>query len=122
MKQFMDILAVIISGGFLVFAFFYIVNIQAALFNELTSENKPETSTKSTKQENNKPETSTKSTKQENDSKRTKTTRQEIDEINQRREKLQQEIEEIRQKRLKLEEEHARIDSFGFHLHSKRKY
>ena len=107
MKQFMDILAVIISGGFLVFAFLYIVNIQAALFNELTSENKPETSTKSTKQEN--------------DSKRTKTTRQEIDEINQRREKLQQEIEELRQKRLKLEEEHARIDSFGFHLHSKRR-
>ena len=101
MKQFMDILAVIISGGFLVFAFFYIVNIQAALFNDLFSEDKPEKST---------------------NNKTTKTTRQEIEEINQRREKLQQEIEEIRQKRLKLEEEHARIDSFGFHLHSKRKY
>lgn len=108
MKYFMDILGVIISGGFLIFAFFYVVNFQAYLFSELTSENKPETSTKSTKQEN--------------DSKRTKTTRQEIEEIKQRREKLQQEIEEIRQKRLKLEEEHARIDSFGFHLHSKRRY
>lgn len=107
MKQFMDILAVIISGGFLVFAFFYIVNIQAALFNDLFSEDKPEKSTDNKKSTN---------------YKTTKTTRQEIDEINQRREKLQQEIEEIRQKRLKLEEEHARIDSFGFHLHSKRKY
>lgn len=105
MKQFMDILGVIISGGFLVFAFFYIVNIQAALFNELTSENKHETSTDN------------KTTKTYN-----KSTRQKIEEIKQRREKLQQEIEEIRQKRLKLEEEHARIDSFGFHLHSKRKY
>ena len=47
--------------------------------------------------------------------------KQEIEKINQRREKLQQEIEEIRQKRAKLEEEHARIDSFGFHLHSKRR-
>lgn len=107
MKQFMDILGVIISGGFLIFGFLYIVNIQAALFSELTSENKPETSTKSTKQEN--------------DSQKTKTTKQEIEEIKQRREKLQQEIEEIRQKRLKLEEEHARIDSFGFHLQSKRR-
>lgn len=107
MKQFMDILAVIISGGFLVFAFFYIVNIQAALFNDLFSEDKPEKSTDNKKSTN---------------YKRTKTTRQEIEEIKQRREKLQQEIEEIRQKRLKLEEEHARIDSFGFHLHSKRRY
>lgn len=96
MKQFMDILGVIISGGFLIFAFFYVVNFQAYLFSELFSETKPETSTKTTKQE--------------------------IEEIKQRREKLQQEIEELRQKRLKLEEEHARIDSFGFHLHSKRKY
>lgn len=93
MKQFMDILAVIISGSFLVFGFLYIVNIQAALFSELTSENKPETSTDNEKSTNNK---TTKTTKQE--------------------------IEEIQQKRAKLEEEHARIDSFGFHLHSKRKY
>ena len=42
------------------------------------------------------------------------TTKQEI-------EKTKQEIEEIRKKRLKLEEEHARIDSFGFHLNSKRR-
>lgn len=104
MKQFIDIIGVIISGGFLIFAFLYIVNLQAALFNDLFSEDKPEKSTHN------------KTTKTHN-----KTTRQEIEEIKQRREKLQQEIEEIRQKRLKLEEEHARIDSFEFHLHSKRR-
>lgn len=30
-------------------------------------------------------------------------------------------IDELKKERLKLEEEHARIDSFGFHLHSKRR-
>lgn len=97
MKQFIDIVGVIISGGFLIFAFFYIVNLQASLYNELFSEDKPQKSTDN------------------------KTTRQEIEEIKQRRAKLQQEIEEIRQKRAKLEKEHARIDSFGFHLHSKKR-
>ena len=30
-------------------------------------------------------------------------------------------LDELENERLKLEEEHARIDSFGFHLHSKRR-
>ena len=30
-------------------------------------------------------------------------------------------LDELKKERLKLEEEHARIDSFGFHLHSKRR-
>ena len=49
------------------------------------------------------------------------TTKQEIEKTKQEIEKTKQEIEEIRKKCLKLEEEHARIDSFGFHLHSKRR-
>ena len=30
-------------------------------------------------------------------------------------------LDELKKERLKLEEEHAQIDSFGFHLHSKRR-
>ena len=30
-------------------------------------------------------------------------------------------LDELKKKRLELEEEQARIDSFGFHLHSKRR-
>ena len=30
-------------------------------------------------------------------------------------------LDELKKERLKLEEEQARIDSFGFHLHSKRR-
>lgn len=30
-------------------------------------------------------------------------------------------LDELEKERLKLEEEHDRIDSFGFHLHSKRR-
>ena len=30
-------------------------------------------------------------------------------------------LDELKKERAKLEEEHARIDSFGFHLHSKRR-
>ena len=99
MKTFMDIIVAIIGLGFFGFSMIIFVGMNAKIFSDLT-------------------------TKKENDSKSsktTKTTRQEIEEIKQRREKLQQEIEKIQQKRAKLEEEHARIDSFGFHLHSKRR-
>ena len=71
MKSIEDIIAVLLSGSILLFSFFYIVNLQAALFNDLF-ENKKK-------------------------------------------------IDELKKERLKLEEEHARIDSFGFHLHSKRR-
>ena len=70
MKSIEDIIAVLLSGSILLFSFFYIVNLQAALFNDLF-ENKKK-------------------------------------------------IDELEKERLKLEEEHSRIDSFGFHLHSKR--
>ena len=71
MKSIEDIIAVLLSGSILLFSFFYIVNLQAALFNDLF-ENKKK-------------------------------------------------LDELKKERLKLEEEHARIDSFGFHLHSKRR-
>lgn len=71
MKSIEDIIAVLLSGTILLFSFFYIVNLQATLFNDLF-ENKKK-------------------------------------------------IDELEKERLKLKEEHARIDSFGFHLHSKRR-
>ena len=71
MKSIEDIIAVLLSGSILLFSFFYIVNLQAALFNDLF-ENKKK-------------------------------------------------LDELEKEHLKLEEEHARIDSFGFHLNSKRR-
>lgn len=35
MKSIEDIIAVLLSGSILLFSFFYIVNLQAALFNDL---------------------------------------------------------------------------------------
>lgn len=72
MKSIEDIIAVLLSGSILLFSFFYIVNLQAALFSDLF-ENKKK-------------------------------------------------LDELEKERAKLEEEHARIDSFGFHLHSKRRH
>lgn len=42
MKSIEDIIAVLLSGSILIFSFFYVVNFQAALFNELFENKKKE--------------------------------------------------------------------------------